>query len=218
MILRCPSCFGAINVKGELVRSARCKDCAVDLYKHYYEGWTQEAALAFIRSENARLKIEKGRYQRAIATRLSSTSRTPPSKNGGVQSEFDWMEWDGWNGIGELLKYSMIVICGFWLVANNPTKEDFKNFLKGEIQKNLASETTSSRNEIERAIFQASSQYAPQIVDYGLEITRQDMFIFSIYRVRVSGIISQLAGGQSPIDECIIGIAGTYVQCPFQTE
>ena len=218
MILRCPSCFEAINVKGELVRSARCKACAVDLYKHYYEGWTQEAAIAFIRSENARLKIEKGRYQRAIATQLSQKSPAPSSKNGDLESDFDWIEWDGWAGIGELLKYSMIVICGFWLVANNPTKEDFKNFLKGEIQKNLASETTSSRNEIERAIFQASSQYAPQIVDYGLEITRQDMFIFSIYRVRVSGIISQLAGGQSPIDECIIGIAGTYIQCPFQAE
>lgn len=218
MILRCPSCFEAINVKGELVKSARCKACALDIYKHYYEGWTPEAATKFIRSENARLKIEKGRYQRAIATQLSQESPAPSSKNGDLESDFDWIEWDGWTGIGELLKYSMIVICGLLLVANNPTKDDFKNFLKGEVQKNLASESTSSSNEIERAIFQASSQYAPQIVDYGLEITRQDMFIFSIYRVRVSGIISQLAGGQSPIDKCIIGIAGTYIQCPFQAE
>ena len=205
-------------MKGELVRSARCKACAVDLYKHYYEGWTQEAAIAFIRSENARLKIEKGRYQRAIATQLSQKSPAPSSKNGDLESDFDWIEWDGWAGIGELLKYSIIVACGFWLNANNPTKEDFKTFLKGNIQRNLVSASTSSRNIIERAVSKAASQYAPEIVDYGLEITRQDMFILSIYRVKVSGLISQLAGGQSPIDKCIIGIAGTYVQCPFRPE
>jgi hypothetical protein len=121
-------------------------------------------------------------------------------------------------GVGKIISLAATCFVGFLLVSSNPTKADFTAFLKVEVEKYLTSKANSTNNEFARRLLEGSAGYSSEIVDYGLDIKRRDMILFSIYRARLNDFVSQLAGGYNPINECVIGVAGTFLPCPFQEE
>ena len=216
--LRCPSCISAINVKAEDIEFARCRECNVDLYENYYAGWSLEAAKKFIRSENGRLQREY-RRQKRLASAQPQPAPTPREPQQIYQDHSKGKIYEAvFDGVGKLVGFALTCFVAVFLAGSNPTKADFSAFFKVEVEKYLTSEANGANNQFMRSILEGSAGYSSEIVDYGLDIKRRDMILFSIYRVRLNDFISQLAGGYNPINECVIGVAGTFLPCPFQEE
>lgn len=103
--------------------------------------------------------------------------------------------------------------CVVFLFVTNPTESDIKEVLRQEMTSKLHN-AVDADNKIESFAAGIADSFMPQIVDAALDINRKNMFLFSLYSVRLSPLAESMAksagAGNMKFPLCYIGAATKF--------